>query len=104
MNNTDAVLTNFTSEGPVALTDATNTRVATSTIPIDVKDSFTISDLNVSLSVDHAFVSDLRIRLIAPDGTSVLLVNRRGGSSDNVRLTLDDEATSNLSLAATLGR
>lgn len=93
---------NYSATGPVALTDATSTRVGTTTITINVMDSFTISDLNISLSVDHTYVSDLRIRLIAPDGTSVQLVNRRGGSSDNVRLTLDDEATANVSSASTL--
>lgn len=93
---------NYSTEGPVALADATSTRVGTTTIAINVAESFTISDLNVSLSIDHTYVSDLRVRLIAPDGTSVQLVNRRGGSSDNVRLTLDDEATSNVSSASVL--
>ena len=93
---------NYSATGPVAITDATNTRVGTTTIAIDVADSFLISDLNVSLSLDHTYVSDLRIRLIAPDGTSVQLVNRRGGSSDNVRVTFDDEATSAISTASTL--
>lgn len=93
---------NYSATGPVALTDATSTRVGTTTIPINVPDSFTISDLNISLSVDHTYVSDLRVRLIAPDGTSVQLVNRRGGSSDNLRVTLDDEATVNVSSASTL--
>ena len=93
---------NYSANGPVALTDATNTRVGTTTIAINVGDSFTISDLNVSLSIDHTYVSDLRIRLIAPDGTSVQLINRRGGTSDNVRVTLDDEATASLATAAVL--
>ncbi len=93
---------NYSTNGPVALADATNTRVGTTTVAINVTDSFTISDLNVSLSIDHTYVSDLRIRLIAPDGTSVQLVNRRGGASDNVRLTLDDEATSSVSATTTL--
>ncbi len=89
-------------DGPVALADATNTRVGTTLVSINVPDSFVISDLNVALSINHTYVSDLRIRLIAPDGTSVQLVNRRGGSSDNVRLTLDDEATTAIANAGTL--
>lgn len=93
---------NYSTDGPVAIADATSTRVGTTTIPITVADSLTISDLNVSLSIDHTYVSDLRIRLIAPDGTSVQLVNRRGGSSDNIRLTLDDEATTTVSSATSL--
>lgn len=93
---------NYTTTGPIAMADATSTRVGTTTIAIDVTDSVTISDLNVSMSINHTYVSDLRMRLIAPDGTSVQLVSRRGGSSDNVRLTLDDEASSAVSTATTL--
>ncbi|MCC6512052.1 MAG: S8 family serine peptidase [Pirellulaceae bacterium] len=91
----------YTRTGPIALQDATWTRVGTTSVAIDVPDSFTISDLNVNVSIDHAYVSDLRLRLIAPDGTSVLLVNRRGGSRDNVRVTFDDEAAT--SIATTSG-
>ncbi len=93
---------NYTASGPVALADATSTRVGTTTVAIDVADSFTISDLNVVLSIDHTYVSDLRIRLIAPDGTGVTLISRRGNSSDNVRVTLDDEATASVSAATRL--
>ena len=93
---------NYSANGPVALTDATSTRVGTTTIAINVADSFTINDLNIAISIDHTYVSDLRIRLIAPDGTSVQLINRRGGASDNVRVTLDDEATASLATAAVL--
>ena len=92
----------FTRTGPIAIRDATNVSVGTTLVTIDVPNAFTIRDLNVNLSIDHTYVSDLRIRLIAPDGTSVQLVNRRGGASDNVRVTFDDEATNTISRATTL--
>lgn len=91
---------NYTTTGPIAIADATRTRSTTTTVGINVPDSLTITDLNVDLSIDHTYVSDLRIRLIAPDGTSVLLVNRRGGSRDNVRVVFDDEATSSIASVA----
>ncbi len=86
----------FTTLGPVTIADATRTRSTTTTIAINVTDAITIRDLNVDLSLDHTYVSDLRIRLIAPDGTAVTLVNRRGGSRSNMRLFFDDQATSGI--------
>ena len=90
----------FTRNGPITLQDATSTRAGVTWIAIDVTESFTINDLNVNLSVDHTYVSDLRVRLIAPNGTSVQLVNRRGGSRDNLRVAFDDEATTSIAMAA----
>ncbi len=95
-------LRSYSFNGPVALRDATSTRSGVTNIDFVVPDSFTIADLNVNLSINHTYVSDLRIRLISPDGTSVQLVNRRGGSSDNIRVAFDDESTSSISSAATL--
>lgn len=86
----------YTKAGTVALQDATSKRAGVTKIAIDVPDSFVISDLNVNLSVDHTYVSDLQIRLIAPSGSSVQLVNRRGGSQDGLRVLFDDEATSSI--------
>src|SRR5207244_5440545 len=65
------------------------TRVASLTVDQDL----TISDVNVQLNLTHGNDADLVIRLKGPDGTTVLLVNRRGGSADNFKDTrLDDEA------------
>ena len=89
----------FSVAGPTTLQDATSTRAGVTTIPLDVTESFSIRDLNVDLSIDHTYVSDLRIRLIGPDGTSVLLLNRRGGSRDNIRVLFDDEATTSIAQA-----
>jgi subtilisin-like proprotein convertase family protein len=55
--------------------------VTTSTIP--VPDNATISSVDVGLRVDHPRISDLVFHLISPDGTRVLLVENRGGTSTN---------------------
>jgi subtilisin family serine protease/subtilisin-like proprotein convertase family protein len=74
---------------PVAIPD-----LATVNIPIVVGDNIRITDLNVRFNMTHTYDSDLRISLVAPDGTTRRLVNRRGGSGDNFADTLiDDEAT-----------
>jgi len=51
--------------------------------PLSVPDAGTLSLVNVSLRINHTYDGDLQISLVAPDATSVLLVNGRGGSGDN---------------------
>lgn len=73
----------------------------TTTNSIIVRDSREIRDVNVRISLDHTFVGDLRISLIGPDNTEVILFNRRGGSGDNLVNTLfDDEATTAIGAAS----
>lgn len=43
---------------------------------LNVGSSFTISDVNVNLNIIHPRVSDLRVQLRGPDGTTIDLVNR----------------------------
>ncbi|MCB9845761.1 MAG: proprotein convertase P-domain-containing protein [Phycisphaeraceae bacterium] len=46
------------------------------------------------MDIDHDYTSDLRISLISPQGTEVVLANRRGGDGNDYTGTLfDDEAT-----------
>ena len=35
----------------------------------------------------HTYIGDLRVRLIAPDGSAYTLHNRTGGSADNIVTT-----------------
>lgn len=65
----------------------------TSTIDVDDLPGH-IRDVNVMIDVDHTWTNDLRIHLVAPDGTQVLLVSGEGGDGDNFRrTTFDDAAT-----------
>ncbi len=60
---------------------------------ITVGDNTTIRDLNVRVNVTHSYTKDLKLTLIAPDGTRVPLAIRRGGSGNNFTNTVfDDEA------------
>jgi subtilisin-like proprotein convertase family protein len=52
-------------------------------IPINVTDVGVMADINVRLRMDHTWDGDLEIRLIGPDGTSVMLADNRGGEGDN---------------------
>lgn len=60
---------------------------------LNVDQDVTIDKLVVKLNISHTYDSDLRIYLKGPDGTTVLLFNRRGGAGDNVTATFDDNAT-----------
>lgn len=62
------------------------------TSTINVTDGRSISDLVVRLNVTHTFVSDLKVTLVGPDGTQVVLFNRRGGSGRNLTNTVFSDA------------
>lgn len=69
----------------------------------------TITDVDVSLiDVTHPYPEDLDLLLVAPDGTSLLLMSDVGGNNafahntENVDLTLSDEAAAALPADATL--
>ena len=84
------------SDVPKAIPDNSVTG-ATSTLT--VPGGGLINDLKVRIpSITHTYDADLVITLTAPDGTTVLLVNKRGGSSNNFTNTvLDDGAGTDIS-------
>jgi subtilisin-like proprotein convertase family protein len=66
----------YTSSGPVPILDDAVT-TADLNVPVDA----IVNSVEVALRVDHPRVSDLVFHLISPDGTRVLLVENRGGTS-----------------------
>ncbi len=66
---------------------------------LTVPDGYVVGDVNVRLNISFQRAGDLYIHLQAPDGTDVLLSNRRGGNGANyVNAVLDDGATQSLAL------
>ena len=55
--------------------------------------SITLTDINVGVKINHAFRGDLKISLISPDNTEILLVNQVGGGADNFDAIIDDAGT-----------
>ncbi|MEO8495703.1 MAG: S8 family serine peptidase [Planctomycetota bacterium] len=51
---------------------------------IDIADLGTIQELRIGVAVTHTYIGDLRVDLIAPDGTKVTLHNHTGGSSHDL--------------------
>ena len=51
---------------------------------ITVADSGTATSVTVAVVITHTYIGDLRIDLVAPDGTTKTLHNRSGGSIDDI--------------------
>ncbi|WP_327353679.1 S8 family peptidase [Streptomyces sp. NBC_01304] len=80
-NPTDyAIADNTTVESPIAVTGVAGNAPATLKVPVDIK---------------HTYIGDLRVQLIAPDGTAYTLKGfGTGGSSDNINTTYTVNASS----------
>src|SRR5439155_12389249 len=75
--------------------------IATSSLTIAGDNTLQITDLNVSVSINHPRDADLRISLIGPDGTTVLLSNKEGGAGrDYINTTFDEQSPTPISLGA----
>src|SRR5262249_7035646 len=68
----------------------------TTTSTLNVSQDLNISKLTVTLNINHTWDGDLYIRLRGPDGTTIVLYNRRGGSGHNIRATFDDAAATSI--------
>jgi len=72
------------------------------TSELAITDTGRITELRLSVDIKHTYSADLRIELIAPDGSAVLLRDRSGGSADDV---LETYTPANLpALAALSGK
>ena len=62
-----------------------------------VADNVMIRDLNARVMASHNTTANVRMTLVGPDGTRVVLFNRRGGSgNDFANTTFDDEAPNSI--------
>src|SRR5690606_40147112 len=46
-----------------------------------------LAETEVQVDITHSYIGDLRVDLIAPDGSAYVLHNRSGGSSNNIDKT-----------------
>ncbi|MEU3912910.1 S8 family serine peptidase [Streptomyces sp. NPDC029721] len=74
-----AINDNSTVESPVTVTGVTGNAPAT---------------LKVGVNIVHTYIGDLKVDLVAPDGTVYTLHNRAGGSTDNINQTYTVDASS----------
>jgi subtilisin-like proprotein convertase family protein len=78
---------------PINVPPLGTTGTATSSIVLPgLENGSTITDVNVTINMEHTFVGDLQITLIAPNGQRVLLFANRGGDGDNFQGTVFDDS------------
>ncbi|MFB9590528.1 S8 family peptidase [Streptomyces racemochromogenes] len=74
-----AIGDNTTVESPITVTGVTGNAPAA---------------LKVGVNIAHTYIGDLKVDLVAPDGTVYTLHNRAGGSTDNINQTYTVDASS----------
>ena len=67
---------------------------------LEVTETIDVSFMTVSVEIEHTYVGDLRLALLAPDGTEIILMDRPGVpasgfgcNEDNLNLTFSDGAS-----------
>lgn len=89
----------FDNNTPVTI-DPGPANVATSQIEAIGLGGLVVDKVTVMLDIDHTWDEDLKITLTGPEGTTVVLVDREGGSDDNFdHTTFDDDADTSITEA-----
>ena len=68
--------------------------------PTGIPAGATVTDVNISLDIDHSFVGDLNLTLTSPGGVAVNFLDNSGSFRDNVSVTFDDEGAPYTTVAA----
>ncbi len=61
---------------------------------IEITEQIKITDVNVIISIDHTWVSDLSIVLVGPNNVPIELVTNKGSDGDNFTKTIFDDEQS----------
>jgi subtilisin-like proprotein convertase family protein len=59
-------------------------------LELEVAGGRKIKSLRVGVDIEHTWIGDLVVRLIPPKGTPILLHDREGGGTENLRQTYDE--------------
>ncbi|MFI9824063.1 M4 family metallopeptidase [Streptomyces sp. NPDC052013] len=85
--------TSFENTADVAIPD--RGAAVTSSVTVSGRTGNAPSDLQVAVDIVHTYIGDLRVQLVAPDGTAYTLKNYgTGGSADNLNTTYTVNASS----------
>lgn len=69
--------------------------------PLSVPDASLIGSMQVQINVSHGWMSDMVIKLRSPQGTEILLANRRGGGGKGYNNTIFDSSATKSILQGT---
>ena len=74
--------------------------IGVTTSIINMDQNAVITDVNLTLNIEHTWIADLEVKLIAPDGvTEIILFEDVGSNGDNFTNTvLDDDASTDVSM------
>jgi len=73
--------------------DISENGTSTVTSTISIINDLIVDDVNVSLDLNHSYLSDLVITLRSPAGTEVVLVSNSCDTADNIVAVFDNEAS-----------
>jgi carboxypeptidase D len=93
-----------TSTRPSTDTPQPITDNSTSTSSLTVSTDQEIAEVNVRVDLAHTYIGELRVTLIAPDGTQIRLHDQTGGSSDDIHTWYDTDTPPVNSLDSLIGR
>lgn len=83
---------NCSDELPLVIPDNSNTYAQ-----IDISQDGELLDLNVMVDITHPRTTELRVILISPNNTSIMMSDRNGGDGDNYTQTIfDDQAVKSI--------
>ena len=92
---------NSYSDSPtIAITDNSSSFDETT---ITIPENVTISDVNISVDIEHTWLGDLLITLLSPAGTELKLIDRDCSSFENLEVTFDDSGTTKICNSPTTG-
>ena len=74
----------YSSDLDVAISDSATVE---SPITISGRTGNAPAQTSVTIGIDHTYIGDLKVDLVAPDGSVYILHNRAGGSADNIYQT-----------------
>ncbi|MCC7158724.1 MAG: proprotein convertase P-domain-containing protein [Ignavibacteria bacterium] len=63
---------------------------------LNVSPGVSMTDVNLFIGLNHTYVNDLRITLVAPNGDSSVVFNGNGGSENDLVTIFDDQADSTI--------
>jgi subtilisin family serine protease len=70
--------------------------LATARLELDIAGSGRIKTLKVDVDLEHTWIGDLVVRVTPPRGTAIVLHDREGGGTENLRRTYDEVTTPEL--------
>ena len=76
---------------PRNLIDASSGQSGITFADVYMANDSVISDVNIEVSIQHTYLSDMILTLVAPDGTEVILARNIGGARSNLVNTVFDQ-------------